>query len=259
MIEYRLQILPDALRLLLEEAEAFIGEEEFKGQKTYLIYSSDDISDILNELGIPFESKDTEETGWQEKWKEYIQEDYLTDDIYFIFEKDKTFEDNRRTLYINPSRAFGTGAHPTTKIAARLLSKVCSGKSILDVGTGSGILAIAASMNGAKHIDAFDIDPMSLDNCLENIKNNNCSNIDAWTGDIADIKDKSYDIVCANIISSVLLAIKDNVNRLTTEYVIYSGILESEFDNIKDELCKGYQIDERITINEWTGVRLKKC
>lgn len=259
MIEYRLQILPDALRLLLEEAEAFIGEEEFKGQKTYLIYSSDDISDILNELGIPFESKDTEETGWQEKWKEYIQEDYLTDDIYFIFEKDKTFEDNRRTLYINPSLAFGTGAHPTTKIAARLLSKVCSGKSILDVGTGSGILAIAASMNGAKRIDAFDIDPMSLDNCLENIKNNNCSNIDAWTGDIADIKDKSYDIVCANIISSVLLAIKDDVNRLTTEYVIYSGILESEFDNIKDELCKGYQIDERITINEWTGVRLKKC
>ena len=259
MIEYRLQILPDALRLLLEEAEAFIGEEEFKGQKTYLIYSSDDISDILNELGIPFESKDTEETGWQEKWKEYIQEDYLTDDIYFIFEKDKTFEDNRRTLYINPSLAFGTGAHPTTKIAARLLSKVCSGKSILDVGTGSGILAIAASMDGALHIDAFDIDPMSLDNCLENIKNNNCSNIDAWTGDIADIKDKSYDIVCANIISSVLLAIKDDVNRLTTEYVIYSGILESEFDNIKDELCKGYQIDERITINEWTGVRLKKC
>lgn len=259
MIEYRLQILPDALRLLLEEAEAFIGEEEFKGQKTYLIYSSDDISDILNELGIPFESKDTEETGWQEKWKEYIQEDYLTDDIYFIFEKDKTFEDNRRTLYINPSLAFGTGAHPTTKIAARLLSKVCSGKSILDVGTGSGILAIAASMDGALHIDAFDIDPMSLDNCLENIKNNNCSNIDAWTGDIADIKDKSYDIVCANIISSVLLAIKDNVNRLTTEYVIYSGILESEFDNIKDELCKGYQIDERITINEWTGVRFKKC
>ncbi len=259
MIEYRLQILPDALRLLLEEAEAFIGEEEFKGQKTYLIYSSDDISDILNELGIPFESKDAEETGWQEKWKEYIQEDYLTDDIYFIFEKDKTFEDNRRTLYINPSLAFGTGAHPTTKIAARLLSKVCSGKSILDVGTGSGILAIAASMDGAKHIDAFDIDPMSLDNCLENIKNNNCSNIDAWTGDIADIKDKSYDIVCANIISSVLLVLKDNINRLTTEYVIYSGILESEFDNIKDELCKGYQIDERITINEWTGVRLKKC
>ena len=102
MIEYRLQILPDVLRILFEEAETLIVEEEFKDQKTYLIYSSDDISDILNELGIPFEAKDTEETGWQEKWKEYIQEDYLTSDIFFVFEKDKKFEDNRKTLYINP-------------------------------------------------------------------------------------------------------------------------------------------------------------
>lgn len=259
MIEYRLQLLPDALRILLEEAEAFIGEEEFKGQTTYLIYSSDDISDILKELNIPFESKDTEETGWQEKWKEYIQEDFLTDDIYFIFEKGKTFDDKRRTLYINPSLAFGTGAHPTTKIAAQLLSKVCSGKSVLDVGTGSGILAIAASMNGASYIDAFDIDPMSLSNCLENIENNGCTNIKAWTGDIADIKDKTYDIVCANIISSVLLSIQSDVERLSSEYIIYSGILDSEFDSIKDKLCNGYIIDDRITINEWTGVRLKKC
>lgn len=116
MIEYRLQILPDVLRILFEEAETLIVEEEFKDQKTYLIYSSDDISGILNELGIPFEAKDTEETGWQEKWKEYIQEDYLTSDIFFVFEKDKKFEDNRKTLYINPSLAFGTGTHPTTKL-----------------------------------------------------------------------------------------------------------------------------------------------
>lgn len=259
MIEYRLETLPDALRLLLEEAEAFIGEEEFKGKKTYLIYSSDDISDILQELHIPFQSKDTEETGWQEKWKEYIQEDYLTDDIYFIFEKGKTFADNRKTLYINPSLAFGTGAHPTTKIAARLLCKVADGKTILDAGTGSGILAISASMNNAKHIDAFDIDPMSLNNCLENIENNNCSNIKAWTGNISDIKDKVYDIVCANIISSVLLSIKDDIDRLSSEYIIYSGILASEYESVKDELCQGYKEDERITINEWTGVRLKKC
>ncbi len=259
MIEYRLQILPDVLRILLEEAEAFIGEEEFKGHKTYLIYSSDDISDILKELEIPFESKDTEETGWQDKWKEYIQEDYLTNDIFFIFEKNKKFQDNRKTLYINPSLAFGTGAHPTTKIAARLLNKISSGKSVLDVGTGSSILAIAASMNNAKYVDAFDIDPMSLNNCHENIKNNNCSNIKAWTGDIADIKNTVYDVVCANIISSVLLAIKNDVDRLSSEYIIYSGILDKEYDIIKDELFQNYKIDERITINEWTGVRLKKC
>ena len=76
MIEYRLNTLPNVLRMLLEEAEAFIGEEEFQGKTTYLIYSEDDITDILKELDITFESKNTEETNWQEKWKEYIQEDY---------------------------------------------------------------------------------------------------------------------------------------------------------------------------------------
>ncbi len=259
MIEYRLETLPTLLRTLLEEAEAFIGEEEFKGKKTYLIYSEDDITDILEQLDISFESKDTEETGWQEKWKEYIEEDYLTDNIFFIFEKGKSFDDNRRTLYINPSLAFGTGAHPTTKIAARLLCPIVANKTMLDVGTGSGILAIAGSIEGALSVDAFDIDPMAYNNCVENIQNNNCNNINTWTGNIEDIRDKKYDIVCANIISSVLLSIKDSVNNLASEYIIYSGILDSEYENIKEELCAGYIEDERITINEWTGVRLKKC
>ena len=129
---------------------------------------------------------------------------------------------------------------------------------MLDVGTGSGILSIAASMYGAKHVDAFDIDPLSHNNCIENIENNNCKNINAWVGDIKDIN-KTYHVVCANIISSVLLSIKDKINEISLEYVIYSGILDSEYDNIKEQLCNGYIEEERITINEWTGVRLKKC
>lgn len=258
MIEYRLYTLPDKLRLLLEEIEAFIGEENFNNVKTYLIYSSDDISSILEEFNINFTYKDVEETGWQDKWKEYIKEDYLTEDIFFIFEKGKTFADNRKTIYINPSLAFGTGTHPTTKIAARLLSSVVNNKTMLDVGTGSGILSITASIEHAKFVDAFDIDKLTLNNCLENINNNNCTNIHAWIGNIKDIKNKVYDIVCANIISSVLLSIKDDINKLSSEYVIYSGILASEYDSIKNELCSGYIVDEQITINEWTGVRLKK-
>lgn len=259
MIEYRLKTMPLALRELLEEIGAFIGEEDFKGVKTYLIYSSDDISDILRELNIPFDEKDTDETGWEDKWKEYIKEDYLTDNIYFIFEKGKTFSDNRKTIYINPSLAFGTGTHPTTKIAARLLCGVCENMSILDVGTGSGILSIAATISNAKSVDAFDIDPISYDNCLENIKNNNCLNIiNSWIGDIKDIKDKKYDIVCANIISSTLLMLQDDIERLSSKYIIYSGLLCSEYDDIKDRLFNGYTIDEQISINEWVGVRLKK-
>ena len=259
MIEYRLYSLPNMLRLLLEEADAFICEEEFKGITTYLIYSEDDISDLLQELNIQFDAVKTEETGWQDRWKEYIKEDYLTDNLFFIFEKGKTFQDNRKTIYINPSLAFGTGTHATTQAAARLLEPVSYSSTLLDVGTGSGILAITASLSGAKSIDAFDIDPMTLQNSQENISNNNCSNISVWTGEISSIKDKSYDIVCANIISSVLLSIKDDIERLAEKYIIYSGILVSEYEELMPVL-KGsmWEEDEKIIINEWVGIRLVK-
>lgn len=260
MIEYRLKTMPDVLRVLLEEADAFIGEEEFKGETTYLIYSEDDISDVLASLNIEFESKDTEETGWQEKWKEFINDGWLTEDIYYVFDRDKKFDDGRKVIYINPSLAFGTGNHPTTQIAARLLAGIVNGKSVLDVGTGSGILAISAELNGAKSVDAFDIDPLGLPNCLENISNNNCKSVNAWTGSIQEISGKKYDVVCANIISSVLLELKEYINNLASEYIVYSGILTSEYDRVKELLCGSDFIEDKvISINEWTGMRLKRC
>ena len=269
MIEYRLETLPEGLRFLLEEAGAFIGEEDFKGVITYLIYSSDDINDILTSLNINFTSKETSETNWEEKWKEFIQEGYLTNNIYYVFEPNKTFSDNRKTIYINPSLAFGTGTHATTQIAARLLEKVSENKTVLDVGTGSGILSIVASISGATSIDAIDIDPMSLNNCLENINNNKISNIKAWTGEINSIENKTYNIVCANIISSVLLSIKEDIFKRATDYIVFSGILVSEYNDFinalidasyvsKDNSDSLWHIDEEISINEWIGVRLKK-
>lgn len=260
MIEYRLYSMPDNLRDALTNADAFIAEEDFSGKTTYLIYSDEDISDILNSLNVPFEWKLTEETGWQERWKEFIQEDWLTDTLYFVFEKGKTFNDNRETVYINPSLAFGTGAHPTTKIAARLLEPVIKGKTMLDTGAGSGILSITASLKGAVSVDAFDIDASTLPNCLENIKENGCDNINAAIGEIKDIKDRRYDIVCANIISSVLLSIHSDVERLAGEYIVYSGILDEEYETVSKDLIHGnWVLDERIVIDEWSGMRLKKC
>lgn len=269
MIEYRLDSMPEVLRTLLEEADAFIGEEDFKGEKTFLIYSSDDISDVLTSLGVNFTAKDTSETNWEEKWKEFIEEGYLTNNIYYVFEPNKVFDDNRKTIHINPSLAFGTGTHATTQIAARLLEGVSHGNTVLDVGTGSGILSIVASISGAKEVDGIDIDPMSLSNCLENLKNNRVSNVRAWTGEVGSITDRTYNVTCANIISSILLSIKEDVFRLSTDYIVFSGILVSEFDEFidalvdanlvsKDENNDLWHIDETLKINEWIGVRLKK-
>ncbi len=259
MIEYRLLNMPQGLAELLEEAEIFVAEEEFKGEKSYLIYSYDDISDILNELNIEYTSTHAEETGWEDKWKEYIKEDWLTDNVYFIFEP-KSFEDGRKTIYINPALAFGTGAHATTKIAARLLEKVSTGNTVLDIGTGSGILAILASKSGATHVEAFDIDEQALPNCIENINNNNCDNIKAWAGELSDIKqENTYDVICANIISSVLLTLNDKIISHANKYIVYSGILISESKEVIEKLSvDGFVVDEYLEMNEWCGVRLRK-
>lgn len=257
MIEYRLYGLNESLGKLFEELDIFVAEEEFGGERTFLIYSEDDIGDVLTAFKSRFESKNVEETGWQDKWKEFVKEDWLTDSFYFVFEP-KTFLDGRKTIHINPAMAFGTGAHPTTRAAARLLEKIAFGKAVLDVGTGSGILAILAEKNGASFVEAFDIDPEGLSNCLENIENNGCSKIKAVTGDISMFKGRKFQIVLANIISGVLKEIAPALNEIAEEYIVYSGILASEYDSVIGELIpEGGFAEEKLEINGWVGVRIK--
>ena len=258
MIEYRLKNLPERLEQILEEVGAFVAEEDFKGSKSYLVYATDEIDDFLSSFGVEFSSKTVEETGWQTKWKEFIQEGWLNDSIYFVFEP-KSFHDNRKTLYINPSLAFGTGTHGTTRIAARLLESIAQNRTLLDVGTGSGILSIAASMLGAEKVWSFDLDDTAMSNCAENVLNNGIGNVYLWAGDIASLKrDVQFDIVCANIISSVLLSIKDNVSAIAKDYIVYSGILKTEYDDVIHNLTpKGWSVDLKLEIDEWCGVRLK--
>lgn len=258
MIEYRLNSLPERLRNILEEIGAFVAEEDFKNKKTFLVYASERIDDFLSSFDVEFSYKSVEETGWQDKWKEFINEGWLNSSIYFVFEP-KSFLDGRKTLFINPALAFGTGTHGTTKIAARLLEDISQGRTMLDIGTGSGILSIAASMMGAEKIWSFDIDPIALPNCFENIVNNKINNIYIWAGDTSSIKiGATFDIVCANIISSVLLAIKDEISAMANEFIIYSGILKSEYNEVIQKLIPdGWSVDIKIEVDEWCGVRLK--
>lgn len=257
MIEYRLNGLPKRLSEILDEMGAFVATEEFKGEVTYLVYASDNMDDFFSALGVGFTSKNVEETGWHDKWKDFIKEGWLCRSVYFIFEP-KIFPDGRKTVLINPSMAFGTGTHGTTRIAAGLLEPVCVGASMLDIGTGSGILSIAASLMGAERVWAFDSDPAALPNCAENIANNGVKNVYLWAGDTSSLKSgMKFDVVCANIISGVLLSIKDEIAAAAGRYIIYSGILRSEFDGVIERLTPpGWRVEAVLEADEWTGARL---
>lgn len=254
MYEYRFKQLAEESVTKLEDNGIYPIEEDFKNQDIcFVVYYEDGLDGLIPDEW--YSKVEVEETGWDTKWKEFIKPGNLTETIRYVFELDTEPDDN--TIIINPAMAFGTGTHPTTRCAARLLEKVADGKTVADAGCGSGILAIAASKRGAKAVYAFDIDPDALGNTYENIANNRADNVTAWVGGIESLKVKT-DVVVANIITSVLNMIHPYVLDIMPEYIVYSGILLDEYDDFMAELdLSSYEIVEKTSEAEWCGVLLK--
>ncbi|PLX70957.1 MAG: hypothetical protein C0602_02685 [Denitrovibrio sp.] len=254
MFEYKYGELTDETIEMLFDIGIYPIEEDFKNEeRCFIIYYDETLPDIFR---MPYLTRTpVEATGWDEKWKEFIKPGFLTETLKYDFDTSK--EPDSNTILINPSMAFGTGTHPTTKCAAALLEKVCRDKSVTDVGCGSGILAIAAAKRGATHVNAFDIDAVALINVKENLKLNSIENVTAWAGGIDSFKGDAQ-VVVANIITSVLNAIHPSVLRVKPEYIVYSGILDSEYEDFINGLeLDGYKIAETNSNEEWRGVLLK--
>ncbi|MGE4266229.1 MAG: 50S ribosomal protein L11 methyltransferase [Deferribacterales bacterium] len=254
MYEYRFKQLSEESVTTLEDMGIYPIEEDFKGQDIcFVVYYGEGLEDIIKDEW--YQKVEVDETGWDTKWKEFIKPGNLTDTLKYVFDLDA--EPDKETIIINPAMAFGTGTHPTTRCAAKLLEDVVDGKTVADAGCGSGILAIAASKKGAKAVYAFDIDPDALGNTLENIALNRASNVQAWTGGIESLGVKT-DVVVANIITSVLNMIHPSVLEIKPEYIVYSGILSEEYEEFMKELdIKDYEIVRTETEAEWCGVQLR--
>lgn len=258
MFEYRFENLTENLQGIFGLLDISVIEEEIYGKISFIVYSPEKLDDFFIENSVSFDKKIVSDTGWDEKWKEFLRPGKLTEKIAYIFDE-KDAKLYSKSIIINPALAFGTGSHPTTRIAAELLEGVCAGKTVLDVGCGSGILSILASVSGAKYVYAFDNDPVAILNAKENIYKNNCHNILLWAGEIQNLKIKT-EVVVANIISSVLLSLREGLYNKSADYMILSGILLTEKDNfMKSFLNDDTTVVKEITQNEWYGVLLKRC
>ena len=258
MFEYRFNSINENLKSIFDLLGITLVEEEIYGESSFLVYSRESLDDFFVENNLLFRKRTVSDTGWNEKWKEFLRPGKLTESVAYVFdEKDVIFY--KKSIIINPALAFGTGNHPTTKIAANLLEKVCFNRTVLDVGCGSGILSIFASISGAKEVYAFDNDPVATLNARENILKNGCQNISLWAGEIQGLKIKT-EVVVANIISSVLLSLKHELYNKFNNYLILSGILLSEKEIfLKDFMDESVSIVEEMTQNEWYGVLLERC
>lgn len=165
-----------------------------------------------------------------------------------------TWEEPREgmlNIAIDPALAFGTGHHPTTASCLRGVAKyVKVDDLVMDVGCGSGILAIAAIKKGAV-VDACDTDPLSVENAMVNAEQNNIVYRRLWEGPVQD-SDEKYDVIIANIVADVLVFIAGDLKKRLRQggILILSGIMDKYEDKVL-RAYKSFDLTERLVENEW--------
>ncbi|MBT6175776.1 MAG: 50S ribosomal protein L11 methyltransferase [Deltaproteobacteria bacterium] len=194
----------------------------------------------------PVEVKHCDDTSWQTMWKAFFTPRQIGENFWVIpsWEQDFKAPQDAYPIIIDPGMAFGTGHHGTTALCLAALEQVLQVQttpSLLDVGCGSGILSIAASLLGAQEINAIDIDPKAVEVTLENAELNQVEGIRASTDAIERIS-ATYDVVIANILANILLRLAPGiVGTVSPEStLILSGIPLHQIDEVKTVFGEAY-------------------
>ncbi len=205
-----------------------------------------------------------DDTQWNENWKKYFKAFEIGDRLavcpsWETYDKSKT----RTVISLDPAAAFGTGGHATTSLCLEILEKIVSSeKTLLDIGTGSGILSVASALLGIKNAVGVDIDAQSVKTAKENAKRNGVSEKTKFiVGDLAEKISDKYDIVCANIVADVIIRLFDNVSDYMKKdgLLIVSGIIDMRADDVeKSAVLHRFRIVETRIKEEWRAYILKK-
>ncbi len=217
-------------------------------------------------LDIKLEINGVNEEDWATSWKAYYKPVHIGDRLVIVPMWEKYEEQEGEIIVrMDPGMAFGTGTHETTRLVAGLLEKYTKpGCRVLDVGTGSGILAICASMLGAGECKAYDIDPVAVRVARENVKDNHCGNITCDVSDLlygVDLEGGKYDLVCANIVADIIIRMSPDIGRFMNDDAILlaSGIITERADEVVDAVIKnGLRIKEKHTDNGWCALVIEK-
>jgi len=201
-----------------------------------------------------------EDQNWNRLWEKSREVIRVSDRIIIkpTF-KDYSTKANEIVLTIDPKMSFGTGEHQTTKLILKALEKVVRpGMKVLDVGSGTGILSIAAVKLGAGKVVAVDFDEICFENCRENcVINEVDSSFEILTGEIDDVKEKDFDLILANIQKNVLLEIAEKIRQRLNEngMVILSGLLTSDKIAIEEKYYSlGFKTIQVEQMDEWIAI-----
>lgn len=264
--------LQTAIEILIAELGAVDFESFTENENGVIAYiqKKDWHGDILDdiqllqseEVEITYDIEEIEQVNWNSEWEknfEPIQVDGIVS-VRAPFHKDPHL---KYDIVIEPKMSFGTGHHETTHLMIQhLLDIDLKDKKVLDMGCGTGILAIFAEMKGASKLEAIDIDTWCYENSIENVERNHCKNISVFEGDVSLLKDKKYDVIIANINRNILLqdigAYAENL--INKGILLLSGFYTEDIPVIEKEANKfGMKLVKKLERNNWVGLRLVKA
>ena len=201
-----------------------------------------------------------DDQDWFNIWKKHYRAIPIGEVVILpVWEK---YEGDKTVVKIDPGMAFGTGEHETTSLCIEMMQAAgVAGKSVIDVGCGSGILGIAAHKLGARSAYLCDIDPVAVDSAKINAKLNDCEGeIDVECRDLLKQKDVRADVILINIVADVLIALSADIGEHLEPggSIILSGIIHSRLGDVEKAYAeKGFRVAKHLEKGEWDCILLR--
>lgn len=272
-IEVAVTATPDFADILTAELSE-IGYDTFMdtegGFNAYItegVFSEESLKEIIEKYAgftpITYQLQKIAKQNWNEEWEKNFQPLIIGNEVSVRASFHPQPAGIKYDIVINPKMSFGTGHHETTTLMIEnQLTIDHAGKTVLDMGTGTGILAILAEKLGAAKVVGVEIEDWTVENARENAETNNCTTIEVRLGDISEVAaDEPYDIVLANINRNVLLADMNQYVKLmkTGSPLILSGFYTEDLPAIQEETARcGLKFESSRTKNNWVSAIFRK-
>ncbi|MGA9287967.1 MAG: 50S ribosomal protein L11 methyltransferase [Anaerobacillus sp.] len=205
------------------------------------------------------------EEEWATAWKKYYKPVKISERITITptWEEYQPVTTDEIIIELDPGMAFGTGTHPTTVLCVQALEKIIEpGQRVIDVGTGSGVLSIAAASLGADSVDALDLDEIAVKSAYLNTKLNKVNHkINVSQNNLLEGVEETYDVIVANLLSEIIIRFTDDVARVLKPggAFITSGIITAKKQEVKQSIIEqGLEIEETLQMEDWVAFIARK-
>ncbi len=228
---------------------AFISEDRF---------NEGELSNIISLFALDYDLEVVAQQNWNQMWEDSIQPLVVDDFCTIVTDFHDVDVKTAHKIVITPKMSFGTGHHATTQLMMTAMRELdFKGKSVIDFGTGTGVLAILAAQMGANAVLAIDNDEWSVENAAENIERNNCAHIDVRKASIEELPNPNCDILLANINRHILLHHMELLGAVVCSggVLLMSGLLKADEEVVKEAaVAAGFAITKVNDLSGWISI-----